>query len=100
MGGTEGWWVFGCTRIKGEGLAGAEGALLPSTDRTGRCPCGVGVVDRDEGFVDRTELCVARLAVQVHGDTVPVRMSNLAECDVTVCKDTHVGDFEQIFIYG
>ena len=24
----------------GKGLAGAEGALLPSTDRTGRCPCG------------------------------------------------------------
>ena len=23
----------------GKGLAGAEGALLPSTDRTGRCPC-------------------------------------------------------------
>ena len=41
MGGTEGWWVFGCRKDEGrEGLAGAEGALLPSTDRTGRCPCG------------------------------------------------------------
>ena len=41
MGGTKGWWVFGCRKDEGrEGLAGAEGALLPSTDRTGRCPCG------------------------------------------------------------
>ena len=40
MGGTEEWWVFGCARIKGEGLAGTEGALLPSPDRTGWCPCG------------------------------------------------------------
>ena len=41
MGGTRGWWVFGCRKDEGrKGLAGAEGALLPSTDRTGRCPCG------------------------------------------------------------
>ena len=37
--------VWVCKDEGGEGLAGAEGALLPSTDRTGRCPCG------DDGLV-------------------------------------------------
>ena len=47
MGGTRGWWVFGCRKDEGrKGLAGAEGALLPSTDRTGRCPCGVKNTER------------------------------------------------------
>ena len=84
--------------------AGSEVILPGKVVMKKQCSCRVpdtssevfGVVDKDEGFVDRTELCVARLAVQVHDDTVPVRMSNLTECDVTVYKDTHVGDFEQV----
>ena len=44
--------MFGCRKDEGrEGLAGAEGALLPSTDRTGRCPqpTGLGEAANDSG---------------------------------------------------
>ena len=55
-----------------------------------------GVVYKDDMFMDKPEPCVARIAVHVHGDMVPVRISNPSDKDITVYRDTHVGDFEQV----
>ena len=48
------------TRMKNE-LAGVEGALLPSTDRTGRCPCGDGSTLRTGTTALVVSLCSTHL---------------------------------------
>lgn len=52
------------------------------------------LVEGDAEFTDKTELCVARLAVTVKHNTVPVRLSNLSDKPVTLYEGTKIADFE------
>ena len=54
------------------------------------------MVEGDTEFVNKTELCVARLAVTMRDRTVPVRLSNLSDKPVTLYEGTKIAEFETL----
>lgn len=55
-----------------------------------------GIIEGDAEFVNKAELCVARLAVTVTDNTVPIRLSNLSEAPVTLYQGTKIAEFETL----
>ena len=55
-----------------------------------------GIIEGDSEFQNKAELCVARLAVTVSEDTVPVRLSNPSDTPVTIYQGTKIADFETV----
>ena len=55
-----------------------------------------GMVEGDTEFVNKTELCVARLAVTMRNNMVPVRLSNLSDTPITLYQGTKIAEFEAL----
>ena len=54
------------------------------------------MVEGDTEFVNKTELCVARLAVTMRNNMVPVRLSNLSDTPITLYQGTKIAEFEAL----
>ena len=55
-----------------------------------------GMVEGAAQFADNTGLYIARLAVTVKQNTVPVRLSNLSDKPITLYEGTKIADFESL----
>ena len=56
----------------------------------------VEAVEGDTEFVNKTELCVARLAVTVRNNLVPVRLNNLSDTPITLYQGIKIAEFEAL----